>query len=403
MDPRDVDGNMRPGRMMPHLDWEITDPDSRRKMNIARHVESRWTRRRLRRMALLLAACTTILFASKMPQARRVWSVGPLTKSESVMGLAVGPGGGTVSGPQLDSQTGSVFNATRSVVFAGDRIVLASQVGTREVQGRQGVEHVFQLLSLDAGTGQVKNTREMTVFMGSLWVFATDDNHVIVSGENVLRLTPDLKDDGAFDYHATGHKWGRVDHISPDGSTLGNETSPGFEFLDARTLKVTPLTDEPADVSSISRKGYVTDNDEWVGDYPKERAFITFVDAADDHLLHHGDCGERPQFLTDDLVLVQGCKDPFLVDTRGTLVRTLPVKGEATYAGVSQDGRRFALQLRRSARRERFVIYSMDTGQPVTEIEPEEPAEEQSWTAFSHDGTMFVVGSPLKLTLYRLP
>jgi hypothetical protein len=194
-----------------------------------------------------------------------------------------------------------------------------------------------------------------------------------------------------------------VDHISPDGSTLGNETSPGFEFLDARTLKVTPLTDEPADVSSISRKGYVTDNDEWVGDYPKERAFITFVDAADDHLLHHGDCGERPQFLTDDLVLVQGCKDPFLVDTRGTLVRTLPVKGEATYAGVSQDGRRFALQLRRSARRERFVIYSMDTGQPVTEIEPEEPAEEQSWTAFSHDGTMFVVGSPLKLTLYRLP
>jgi hypothetical protein len=27
----------------------------------------------------------------------------------------------------------------------------------------------------------------------------------------------------------------------------------------------------------------------------------------------------------------------------------------------------------------------------------------QSWTAFSPDGSMFVVGSPLKLTLFRLP
>ena len=319
------------------------------------------------------------------------------------MGIATGSGGATVSGPRLDTQTGSVFNATRSVVFAGDRIVLVSHVGRRAVEGRQGMEDVYQLLSLDTGTGRVENTRGMTVFMGSLWVFATDDNHVIVSGENVLRLTPDLKDEGVFDYHATGHKWGRMDHISPDGSTLGNETSPGFEFLDARTLKSTPLTDEPAVVSSVSRKGFVTDNDEWIGDYPKERAFITYIDAEGDHLLHHGKCGERPQFLSDDLILGQGCRDPFLVDTRGALVRTLSVKGEATYAGVSRNGRRFALQVRRSSHRERFAIYSIDTGQLVTEVEPEAPAEEQSWTAFSPDGTMFVVGSPLRLTLYRLP
>ena len=357
---------------------------------------------RLWKRALLLAAWTTLVFAEKVPQATRVWSVGPLTDSESVMGIAVGSGGATVSGPHPDSQTDSVFNATRSVVFAGDRIVLASRVGHKTVEGGRGMENVYQLLSLDAATGRVKNTREMTA-MGSLWVFATDDNHVIVSGRKVLRLTPDLEEDGVFDYHATGHKRGRAHQISPDGSVLGNETSPGFEFVDARTLKVTPLTDKPAVVSSVGRKGYVTDNILWAGDSPKERAFITFIDAAGKHLLHKGECGERPQFLTDDLVLGQGCKDPFLVDIRGTLVRTLSVKGEATYAGVSQDGRRFALQLRRSARQERFVIYSIGTGQPVTEVEPEEPAEGQSWTAFSSDGTMFVVGSPLKLTLYRLP
>jgi hypothetical protein len=56
-----------------------------------------------------------------------------------------------------------------------------------------------------------------------------------------------------------------------------------------------------------------------------------------------------------------------------------------------------------SLKHERFIVYSIDTGDPVAEVQPEELAEEQSWTAFSLDGSMFVVGSPLKLTLYRLP
>jgi hypothetical protein len=52
---------------------------------------------------------------------------------------------------------------------------------------------------------------------------------------------------------------------------------------------------------------------------------------------------------------------------------------------------------------ERFVIYSAKTWKLVTEVHPDELAEEQSWTALSPDGSMFVVGSPLKLTLYHLP
>ena len=39
----------------------------------------------------------------------------------------------------------------------------------------------------------VKDHREFLAF-GSLEVFATNDAHVIVSGESVLRLTPDLKE-----------------------------------------------------------------------------------------------------------------------------------------------------------------------------------------------------------------
>jgi len=36
-------------------------------------------------------------------------------------------------------------------------------------------------------------------------------------------------------------------------------------------------------------------------------------------------------------------------------------------------------------------------------VAPPQLPEAQSWTAFSPDGSLFVVGSPLKLTLYRLP
>jgi hypothetical protein len=55
------------------------------------------------------------------------------------------------------------------------------------------------------------------------------------------------------------------------------------------------------------------------------------------------------------------------------------------------------------AKGELFVVYSVDTGEPVAAVMEDEPPQEESWTAFSHDGTMLVVGSPLKLTLYRLP
>jgi hypothetical protein len=82
----------------------------------------------------------------------------------------------------------------------------------------------------------VKNTREVLAFAG-LGLFATNDAHVIVAARSLMRLTPDLKDDGAFDYASNGHKSGNVENISPDGSTLGNATSPGFELIDTHTCK----------------------------------------------------------------------------------------------------------------------------------------------------------------------
>lgn len=355
----------------------------------------------------MLTGSVAVGIAQKLPAPTRVWSVGPLTKSEPVMGVAFGAGGPTVTGPHVDSQTQSTFLATRNVVFAGDRIILASRVGERRVEGAQKSETVYQLLSLDARTGEVKDSREFVDF-GVRAIFATNDAHVVVSGTSGLRLTPDLKDDGSFDYHATGHKHGRVQNVSPDGSKLGNATSPGFEMVDARTLKATELTANGSVDTSVNNKGFVTDNVHWIADYPKDLSFVTYTDAAGGHLLYHGKCGGRPQFLSDDLVLEPGCKSPMIVNTHGDLVKTLSLKGEFSYAGVSQNGKRFALQIAsfsatHSVKQERFAVYSIETWEPVAEVTPDELAEEQSWTAFSPDGSLFVVGSPLKLTLFRLP
>jgi hypothetical protein len=253
-------------------------------------------------------------FAQNMPKPTRIWSVGPLTKGTQVMGISFGTGGATVTGPHADTQTGSIFAATRSVVFAGDRIVLASRVGMRKVEGAQVPAGVYQLLSLDVQTGKVKGTREFLAF-NSLKVFATNDAHVIVSGRDIMRLTPDLKDAGSLEFEARGHKSGTAEDISPDGSALGNATSPGFEMIDTQTLKAKELTTKPSNATSVSSKGFVTDNP------------YGFTDAGGEHSINHADCGGRPQFLNDDLILETGCSSPVVVNLEGSLVKTLPIKG----------------------------------------------------------------------------
>ncbi len=353
--------------------------------------------------ATILAMVTLNDAPSAAQAPSRVWSIGPLTKGEQVMGFAVSTSGGTtLTGPHLDSQTSSIFTATRGVVFAGDRIVVISKTGMRQVAGHNIPAHVYKLLSLDIKTGQAKDTQEITAFR-DVPIFAANDEHVIVAGYTVLRLTPDLKDAGVFDYDADGHGSGSIESISPDGSTLGNATSPGYELIDARNLKPTELTKSPAYATSVSSKGFVTDNVHWTGQYPNDIGFVTYTDTAGDHLLYHGSCGGRPQFLTNDLVLEPGCKSPLIINTHGNVVRVLSVQGGFSYAGVSQNGERFALQLTSSCSRERFVIFSVKTGERVAEVKPDWDGEAQSWTAFSPDASMFVVGSPLKLALYRLP
>src|SRR5205814_7967174 len=122
-------------------------------------------------------------------------------------------------------------------------------------------------------TGEVKDSRELTAF-ASLPIFSTSDGQVIVSGRSVMRLTPDLKDAGSFDYKEHGQRFGKVENISPDGSTLGNATSPGFQELDSRNLTTRQVTTDPSYDTSVNNRGFVTDNVHWIRDYPKDLSFV---------------------------------------------------------------------------------------------------------------------------------
>lgn len=291
-------------------------------------------------------------------------------------------------------------------MFAGQRIVLVLDLGERQLPGGAAPVRVTELISLDAKTGATRNTREFQN-LGSAKLFATNDAHVILSGTRVLRLTPDLQDAGSFDSNAEGHKHGRIQNISPDGSTLGNGTSPGFELVDAQTFHTTWLTEAALVDSSVSSKGALTDKLLWMA-HPEDNAFVDYVDAEGDHPLYHGKCGEAPVFLTDDLFLEQGCKDALILNLGGNLVRTLKFNLPWAFAGVSQNQQRFALQVTKpgtlfAGRTERFVIYTVPTAERIAELKPDKLPLEQSWTAFSPDGSLFILGSPLKLTLYRLP
>lgn len=115
-------------------------------------------------LTVLLLGSVVSSFAQKLPSPKPVWSVGPLAKGEPVMGIAFGAKGATFSGPRVDTQTGSIFSATRSIAFAGDRIILAARIGMSKVEGAQIPATVYQILSLDAQTGGVKDRREVLAF-----------------------------------------------------------------------------------------------------------------------------------------------------------------------------------------------------------------------------------------------
>jgi len=110
----------------------------------------------------------------------------------------------------------------------------------------------------------------------------------------------------------------------------------------------------------VSSKAVVSDSPWWIKDYAEAKSFVTLTDEKGQHLIFHGDCGGRPVFLSDGRVLTSVCNIARILDTPGNILKEITLHDPVSFAGVSQNGERFALQVvnypsDHSIRRERFV------------------------------------------------
>jgi hypothetical protein len=344
---------------------------------------------RLRPLARLFAPLASrLVFAQKLPlEPRKVWSVVLQEGTWQAM------------------NTGSEFEATRQVAFAGDRVVVVFDAGNAPYQNKQPMSR-YRVLSLDKATGVVMNQTEFVGHWGSMpFLLGTSDAHLILENGGLQLLKPNLEPAGilfAIDR-------GRVTTISPDGTTLAWETSPGTTLIDANKLKPLAALPESAP-TSVSRQAVLTDNHSWPRNYPNDHAFITRTDANGSKLIFHGVCGSRPQFLASDRILSVGCGWIRILDNNGGVVATRRDSEDAyTFAGVNQSGPRFALQASDargdppSLLYERFYIYDVSSATPIASVPVSDLPERQSWSAFSPDGRFFAVGNPNRLSLYELP
>ena len=344
-------------------------------------------------LTVLLAALSSTGFFQKRgapPDAIRIWTT-ELQSQEEVF-----PG----------RNTRSPFSSIRQVVFVGDRILAVFDTGSVHYQGDRPIS-TYRLVSLDAKTGLGKEWKEFERPWGLLpYLYATNDGHAILAGSSLISLNPDLTPAGpTFNFEHGG-----IEYISPDGSTLAWETYPGITLLNSHTLSPVGKPLEQSGPTSVSAHGVLTDSDYWYGDYPNDKAFVTFSDEKGSHLLYHGACESRPQFLNNDRVLLAACGHLRILNLEGKILSDSRLLGaQINFAGVSQNGMRFALSF--SDQRgdppetlyEYFMIFDVATAQPISKIKMTDLPGFQSWSAFSADGRYFVVGGPDHLSLYQLP
>ena len=184
---------------------------------------------------LLFAAFIGVAAAQKVPEAKKVWTVGPLVKPQTVGSFSIGAGGVALGGMHTDLRRASTFAAMRSVVFAGDRIVVSASLGMRTLEGWPTPVRVCQL---DITRHPDRSCQGSARFPDcvTLPIFATSDGHESCRVRSVLRLAPDLKDAGSFDYAPQGTSSDACKTYRLMGRRWGIRRGLRFELLDTRTL-----------------------------------------------------------------------------------------------------------------------------------------------------------------------
>jgi hypothetical protein len=307
--------------------------------------------------------------------------------------------------PRNDMNTGSEFDATRHLAFAKDRLVAVYESASAPSQGKQSMAE-YTLVALDLKDGSVRDEKKFIGKWGAIpSLYSTLAGAVMEVEGNLVQLEPDLTETGRrFEI-----KRGRVTQLSPDGSTMAWETTPGITLLDAKTLSPTNVRLDASIAGSLSTNAVLNNNKSMPSVYPKDTAYVWVTDTNGERLLFHGTCGGPPSFITNEIIFIAGCGQLRLLDLEGHLIHEANVPGNGRLAGVSQNGKRFAIVASATMGDpsvvlfEHFILFDTDTGQPIAMVRSADMPANQSWSAFSPDGVLFATGGPGQLNLYRVP
>jgi len=269
------------------------------------------------------------------------------------------------------------------------------------------------MVSLEVVTGEVKGEKKLQLH-SSPSLFATGDGHVLLGNSSLTRYNPDLTESGEK-FVEPGH--GRIACISFDGNTVARwtersaDSERGTELLNASTLARGQGLIQSPEPSSVTKTTLLTDDGHWSAQFPKDTSFVSLIDQGRPRLIYHGDCGGRPEFLSDAKILFIGCGKAKVVDSGGRTLKEIPLNAPyGSFAGVSRDGSKFAIETSEYpandpafAAKELLTVYDGASFEPVTTIPSDLGLEAEPWSAFSQDGHMFLSGSARKLSLYRIP
>jgi len=313
---------------------------------------------------------------------------------------------GCPSGPAIENS----YTATRRVVFVGRHVISVCAGGLPKFDGN--TFQTVHLISLDVSDGRVSATRQMeaSVYVGPYLFRTAYDQVILNTGFNAILLNRDLSETG-IGYEISG---GRIQNVSPDGTVLGLEQIGGvLRMLDTRSLQPTGLDLVVSSPNTISARSAVTTGTVQPS-APRDFRNGYIVNAGDDAPLYSGGCRQyiQPQFLRNDRVLLS-CGDSFQVQEGSHVFFRQRFFGRhVSFAGVSRDGKRFAVAVIERGmfdpwpiKSEEIIINDVDTGKAIAKVGVPltDFSGEQAWSALSATGDYLVAGGPKVLRLYKIP
>lgn len=306
--------------------------------------------------------------------------------------------------PEVASQ----FQSTRLAVFANEGRIVVATAGPPQKSSDGQIVTPTCLLAFEAASGKL--VAKQTTGASRFLLFSTAEGRIILVTKEAVLLNSDLGETGvSFDFPS-----GRIQHISPDGTTSAWERrakdEPGMRMLDTKTLKPTGVDLRERTPSSITSKYAASTNAIWNQmDQAHKRGSITTQEGASPLFLPNCPKAFAVNFLTDQTMLVT-CTDSFRVQNlQGHIIFEQSFLGkEVRYGGVSRNGKRFVLIMEKRSKSdpwptsdEEHLVFDVERKQVVATV-PVQQSAEGTWSAISPDGDLLLSGSTDGVFVYRL-